>query len=472
MNTYEEHYWPLVYTIFWFERALWGANPAGYHTVNIFLHALNSVLVYLIMRRLAARIALLSALIFALHPIHVESVAWVIERKDVLSGFFYFASILFFLDSDPGPVGGKGARIRLVLSLLCYILGMLSKSIVVTLPAGLFLILRWQRARPSRLIALAWFLLLGAAMASADMYFVRASAARMVSHPFHFSLLDRLSIAARSLWFYAAKIFLPVNNALFYPRWDLNSQIPFNLILIGGALALMIILAKRGLASRSGPEVSAIFFGMTLLPVVGLVDFSFMRHSFVADRFAYLASLGPILLGISLLHGRNSPVLAPSLTGALGLFVCILLAALTFRQSGLYASPEFLYRHTIRINPGAVAARFNLANTLAANNQTAEAIQQYLEAGKSDPADPAIPTNLGTLYAKQGQYDAAIENFRNALALDDHHLTARYNLALALLAVGKLDDGIAELERVLASAPDHKGAMINLKKAMELKARR
>ena len=190
----EAHYWPLVYTTFWLEHKLWGFDPTGYHVVNVLLHLANALLVWHLMRRLVVPGAWMVAAVFAVHPLHVESVAWVIERKDVLSGLFYLAAVLTYMRFVEQPSRGRYAG-----ALALYAAGMLSKSIVVTLPAALLIWHWWKQGRvtSSDLLRLVPFFVVGLVIAVGDLSFYRSVAPGSLGY----SLTERTLIAARALWF-------------------------------------------------------------------------------------------------------------------------------------------------------------------------------------------------------------------------------------------------------------------------------
>ena len=288
----EGHYWPLVYTSFWLEHKLWGLQPAGYHAVNIFLHLLNCLLLWRLLLRLAVPGALLIAAVFAVHPLHVESVAWIIERKDVLSGLFYLSAVLAWLRFVEVERVGH----YLLLALL-FAAGLLSKSVVVTLPLALLIVQWWRSGRVTRLdlLRVAPLIVLGAVVAAADLAFYRGREVLDLGY----TLAERMLIAGRALWFYAGKLVWPVELAVIYPLWELDARSPagWGYVVAAAGLALALWLGRERLGR--GPLAGALYFALTLGPVLGFVDYGYMQFSFVADRFQYLAGIGvlAVLLG-------------------------------------------------------------------------------------------------------------------------------------------------------------------------------
>src|SRR5688572_14862801 len=307
-------YYPLVHTSFWIEYQLWRLNPAGYHAVNVLLHALAAVLLWRVLKLLDVPGAWLAAAIFAVHPMHVESVAWVTERKNVLSGVFYLAAALAYFRSSFGLWGSgigedKDTAVdssntrhpkpdtRYSLSLGLFVCALLSKTVTASLPATILLVIWWKRGRITRrdVVPLIPFFVIGVALAlntaRLEREHVGASGAE-----FDFSALDRILIAGRAAWFYAWKLIAPVNLSFIYPRWTIDDraawQYAFPLAAVALVAALFVLRHRIG----RGPLVAILFFGGTLVPALGFFNVYPMRYTFVADHFAYHASIGIIVL--------------------------------------------------------------------------------------------------------------------------------------------------------------------------------
>ena len=283
----ERHYWPLVYTTFWLEHKLWGFDPTGYHIVNVLLHLANTLLVWHLMRRLSVPGAWVVAAVFAVHPLHVESVAWVIERKDVLSGLFYLTSVLVWMRFVE-----QSRRGWYVCSLALYAAGLLSKSIVITLPVALLIWHWWQQGRVTStdLLRIVPFGVVGMVITVGDLSFY--SSLTGAFDVIDYSLTERTLIAARALWFYAGKLLWPSELAVIYPRWDIRVADPLAWGYLIAAVALVVALWYFRQRVGHGPLAGALFFAVTLSPVLGFVDYGYMQFSFVADRFQYLAGIG------------------------------------------------------------------------------------------------------------------------------------------------------------------------------------
>ena len=211
----EGHYWPLVYTTFWLEHKLWGFDPTGYHIVNVLLHLVNVLLLWHLLRRLAVPGAWVVAAVFAVHPLHVESVAWIIERKDVLSGLFYLAAMLAWMRFVERPT-----LRRYTCSLALYTAALLSKSIAITLPAAFLIWHWWKQGRVTSmdLLRLVPFGVVGIVITVGDLSFYQSREVLSLGYSF----TERILIAARALWFYAGKLLWPSELAVIYPLWDIR----------------------------------------------------------------------------------------------------------------------------------------------------------------------------------------------------------------------------------------------------------
>src|SRR5882762_585286 len=354
-------YFPLVYTMFRFEHSWRGLSPTGYHFVNILLHIANALILWSLLARLRLPGAWLAGAIFALHPLQVESVAWITERKNVLMGLFFLLTIRAWVEFVEKQT--KHRWFFYVLALLLYALALFSKTTACTLPAALLLILwlQGQRINQRRLLQLVPFVVLALGMGLLTVWWERY---HQGTHGpmFAISPLERLLIASRAIWFYLGKLFWPSNLTFIYPRWhiapsNLLNYVPF--LGIGG-LGAAIYLTPRHLGR--GVETAMLFFGATLGPVLGFIMLYTFRYTFVADHYQYLASIGPIaLVSAGLVKLTNSVGYGPRFLSALGILVFSVLGLLTWRQSASYRDSETLWRTTIDRNAGCWMAENNLA---------------------------------------------------------------------------------------------------------------
>jgi len=485
-------YFPLVYTMFRFERAWWGLSPTGYHFVNILLHIANALILWSLLARLRVPGAWLAGAIFALHPVQVESVAWITERKNVLMGLFFLLTIrawVEFVDKQT-----KHRWFFYVLALLLYALALFSKTTACTLPAALLLILWLQgrRINQRQLVQLVPFVVLALGMGLLTVWWERYHQGTR-GPLFAISPPERLLIASRAIWFYLGKLFWPSNLTFIYPRWIVSPThlLEYAWLAALGGLCAVISFARRYVGRSL--EVAALFFVATLSPVLGFIMLYTFRYTFVADHYQYLASIGPIALA-----SAGITTLAASFKESrhfiFGAAVCILaaLAVLTWRQSTMYTDIEALWRTTIGRNPGCWMAHNNLGIVLSQKGETEEAIAHYrktlemspdfadadynlgnalLQKGEIDaailhcqravtiqPNDPEAQVALGNALFQKGLIDESIVHYQKALAIRPYYVTAHYNLSSAFLKKGEIDEAIFHCRAVLSTQPEHADA--------------
>ncbi len=456
-------YFPLTYTVFRFEHLFWGQAAAGYHCLNILLHALNALLVWRLWHRLGAPGPWLVAAIFALHPVQVESVAWVTELKNVLSLFFILLALLAWLEfihEEAKPAWGfyLGA-------LFCQALALAAKSTACTLPAALFLML-WLKHQPIRLARLAQllpFLALSAAMGLLAMWWERFHQGTQ-GKLFALGLPERVLVASHAIWFYLGKLCWPVHLTFSYPAWTLHPSDPLAYgWLAAGAGAVALIYFFRRSAGRS-LEVSALFYVLTLSPLLGFIMLYTFRFTFVADHYQYVACLGPIGLMVAALHragltwGWGRPFLKPALGGVL----LLILGILTWRQCQTYADAETLWRTTIDRNPASWLARVNLGNILFDQGRNAEGMIQFQQALRDGPDSPEAQNDVGFALLGQGQAAEAASCFQEAIRLSPDFTEAQINLGVSLLNQGRTAEAITQYQEVLRLHPNCAEAHYNL----------
>ena len=485
-------YFPLVYTMFRFERAWWGLSPTGYHFVNILLHLANALILWSLLARLRVPGAWLAGAIFALHPVQVESVAWITERKNVLMGLFFLLTIrawVEFVDKQT-----KHRWFFYVLALLLYALALFSKTTACTLPAALLLILWLQgrRINQRQLVQLVPFVVLALGMGLLTVWWERYHQGTR-GPLFAISPPERLLIASRAIWFYLGKLFWPSNLTFIYPRWIVSPThlLEYAWLAALGGLCAVISFARRYVGRSL--EVAALFFVATLSPVLGFIMLYTFRYTFVADHYQYLASIGPIALasaGITTLAASFKE----SRHSIFGAAVCIVaaLAVFTWRQSTIYADIEALWRTTIARNPGCWMAHNNLGIVLSQKGDIDEAIAHYrktlemspdfadadynlgnalLQKGEIDaaivhcqravtiqPNDPDAQVALGNALFQKGLIDESIIHYQKALAIRPYYVTAHYNLSSAFLKKGEIDKAILHCQAVLSIQPKHADA--------------
>ena len=419
MEVEEPFYRPLTYTTFWLEHKLWGFAPAGYHVVNVLLHAANAALLWRILLALAVPGAWMVAAVFAVHPLHAESVAWAIERKDVLSGLLYFACVatwLRFLAARESARPGRASRWRYGLALALLAAGMLAKNMVVTLPAAL-LILHWWRSGRVTLADVARcapFFAVAAAFAALDLMVVSAK----TPASFDFSFVERLLIAARAVWFYVGKLAWPADLAVIYSRWDVQvGDAMAWLPLVAGLAVAATLWLQRGRLGR-GPLAGALFFVVTLSPTLGFVDHTYMLFAFVADRYQYLAGIGAmaVAVGAATVAARRLPAAWRRGAAAGGVALLVLLGALTWRQAAIYRDETTFFGHIVATNPDAVGAHLNLSKALFLEDRFEEAAAAARIAVTQWPDSHDALVNLAAALGEMERFDEAEGHLRRAMA--------------------------------------------------------
>jgi tetratricopeptide (TPR) repeat protein len=498
---------PLTLTTFWVEHALWGLGPLPYHLVNVLLHGASAVLLWRVLRGLRVQGAWLGAALWALHPVAVESVAWITEMKNTESSLFFLLSILFFvrwlrakeLDRRTG-VGWNYA-----LTLLFVALAMASKSSTVILPVVLCLCAWWMERRWywRNLARVAPIFLMSIAASALSIWTQGLQLATVTDPQWVRTWPERLATAGDALWFYLGKLLWPHPLITIYPRWRIDAtQWVSYLPLLAVIVILSIFWLKRELWSRAWFFAFA-YFMAALLPALGLIDNYIFRFSLVFDHFQYLASIGPLaLVGTGL--ARYSDLIIPKkpllqLTLCAGLL--LILGMASWQRTWNYASEETLWTDTLaknpnswlghnnlglaflrkeqrdeafmhfqkslEINPNYVEARSNLGLTLFQKGQLDEAVAQYQKALEIDPNSLVTHANLGNALFKKRQLHEAIAQYQKASQLDPNSFAIRYNLGVALFQNGQLDEAIIQFHETLRLKPDFSPAKVYLAHARE-----
>jgi tetratricopeptide (TPR) repeat protein len=470
-STQPVDYYPVTSTMLWVEWRLWGANPMGYHVVNVLLHACSAVVLWRVLQRLKLPGAWLAAALFAVHPVNVESVAWIVQRKNVLAMLFYLVSLLGYLRFDPvaGPANSTEPaphhlqRRWYWFSLATFLLALLSKTAVAPMPFVLLGLAWWRRGAVRRRDlrrSLPFFAMaVGVGLVSFWFQSHRAIGSDIVRTD---SFWARLAGAGWAVWFYLYKAALPLHLNAIYPRWQIDggqwwSYVP-------GLLWVAVLLGcwryRRGWGR--GPLFSLGYFAVMLLPVLGFLDIGFMLMSLVADHWQYFAIVGPLSFAAAAITRRQPGARAVALGGTLLLG----LGGLTWRQCGLYADPGTFWRAVLTANPDSWLAHNNLGNDLFERGQVDEAMAHYQRAVELAPHYATAHYNLGGVLRQKGQLDKAIAEFRRALEIQPVYSMAHYNLGEVLRQEGAVDEAIAHYRRALESHPDYAEAHNSLGNAL------
>src|SRR5207249_6321 len=469
-TTHQGHYIPLTSMTLGLDYLLWGMNPFGYHLTSLLLHAANAVAFFFVVRRILKRAlpspserghalavsAGFAALVFAIHPLRVESVAWVTERRDVLSGLFYLSAILVYLRACERGARGRGWY---WLSVAVFVCALLSKSMVVNLPVVLLILdvyplrrlggaLGWWSARARRVYVEKIPFVLLAAAASAVALMAQLSHRAMIPVT-HLSAPGRLAVSAYGLSFYLWKTVVPLNLSPLYelPRtmnpWAMPFILSYGLVLAITAIALALRRRVPGLVA------TWLAYLLVLVPVLGIFQ---SGSQIAADRYTYLAGLGlAILAGVPLSscwQATRFMITGPALCALVALGV------LTWDQVHVWHDSEKLWAHALAIDPKSSVAQFGLGRALADQGKLAEAIDHYRLAVQIKPnyADPH--NNWGVALAQQGKPAEAADHYRQALQIKSDSAEAHTNWGLALVAQGKLAEAIDHYRQALQIRPD------------------
>ncbi len=459
LNTSHQYY-PLVFSGFWIEYRLWGLDPAGYHATNLALHLLTAMLVYCALLQLGAcgTIAWLTAAIFAVHPVHVESVAWVAERKNVQSAAFYCAALVAYLRYDElsrsDDVTSRTQRgIWYVLSLLLFLGALTSKTVTASLPVALALAM-WVKhgAFTGRDMArVAPFALCGICFGLLTLW-VEREYIGAVGSDWRLSAIERVLIAGRSIVFYATKLVVPSGLTFVYPRWDIDSsQLWQFLFPLGVIVSLGVVWGTRRRLGR-GPIACILFFVATLVPALGLFNVFPQRYSFVADHFQYLASIGFIafvVIGAVQIARRHRYLLHFAAIATI-----VSLATLTWQRTLAFHDEESIWRDTLAKNPTAWIAYQNLGVILLSRGELESAEQNFKCVLQLQPGNARAYNNLANLSLVRGDATGAIDNYTAALTAEPDYVSARLNLCKTLLAMGRVAEASEQYLHALSVDSD------------------
>ena len=462
-TTQAADYWPLTSTSLWLEWRLWGMNPTGYHLTNLCLHAAECLLLWRLLVRLEVPGAYLCSLVFAVHPLNVESVAWITQRKGLMA-------MLFFLLSIDATLSAEGARLRgarasgnawYLASLGAYGLALVSKASVAPLPLVLYGLIAWSR-RPTLgdLGRLVPFFAAAIIAAAVNVWFQRHGTGEVFRTA---GWADRIAAATTVPWFYLWKVLAPFDLMLVYPQWHpswAEGRWWLGLLAIAGVAA--------GLSGGTNPWrrrclFGLAYFGVMLTPVLGLTDVAFMRFSLVSDHYVHLALIGPLALvaaGIAGLTAWNRCPAALVSVATLGLVGGMFL--LTWRYAGAYTDAVTLYRRSLASNPGSSLLHNNLAYALQSRGLRAEALEHYEEALRLNPTYAEAHNNLGELYSELGQEQLAIRHCQEAVRLRPAFPDANDNLGVLYARQGRLIEATDLITRAIRERPDFAEAHVNL----------
>lgn len=447
---YQGLYTPLAYSMWWVV-ARFTFNPQAFHLLNITLHLATTGLVFSISRRLSFTqwTSLAAAAFFALHPLQVEPVVWVSGMNNLLAGALALLAIRIYLN---------GSKRSYAIATAIFVLALLAKPTAVTVPlivAIVDLLILKRAPRTTALRVVPWLVLAGLSIAATHY----AQPAERIADT---SFGERTKVAVDALGFYAAKTVVPMDLTVDYgrsPRWLMRSGA--HGIQVVGLFLIILCLATW----KKWPQLSAsvTIFIAALLPVLGLTPFDFQRYSTVADRYAYLAMLGPAML-VGLVAMRKSWLPAAGI-------VIGVLAILTLIQVTTWSTPQRLFERNLQLHPNSLAANYVLGFGSARRNDLESAIRYYGVAVENHPREFQTQFNLANAYLRVAQYDRAIAHYRAALELRDSP-PATNNLAVALASSGDLAGAEAVLRALVNAHPDYADAHATLGRVLLKRGKR
>jgi len=473
-STYASNWHPITWLSHMADAQMYGMNPRGYHLTNVVIHAASTVLLLFLIFRLTGSLwpSAFVAAMFALHPLHVESVAWAAERKDVLSAFFWFLTLHFYA----AYVTKRKPRMYL-LCFLSFVMGLMSKPMLVTLPIVMLLLDFWPFNRctfdnkdgrqhvpvffVSRLVPLLTekipFFVCSLLSAAVTIYAQQKGGAMrtLVASP----LWARIENAIVAYGKYIAKTLWPHNLAVFNPY---PSSIPLWQVILS-LVVLLTISATTIRLRRRHPYllVGWFWFIITLVPVIGLVQ---VGDQSMADRYTYIPLIGLFMM-VAFLSSALTKGLAQyqqRISAVAAGLVLIVSTALTWQQIAYWQDNVSLLRHAARVTPRNYLAHFNLASIHAKKGDLDDAVREYREVLAISPDDVKAHTNLGSVLAKKGEFDAAIREFQEVLAVKPNDVMAHSNIGNALTEKGDLVAGIKAYREAITIDPTYIGARNNL----------
>jgi tetratricopeptide (TPR) repeat protein len=461
-------YVPMVYTTFRFEYLLWGLQPFGYHLTNVLLHAFNALLIWLLLARLKIRGAWLVSAIFALHPVHVESVAWITERKNVLSLFFCLVSAVAYFQyafgSSEELTKGRSETFY-QLSTFLFLCALASKAVVCFFPVLLLIVLWWKHGRIilKDIRDLSRFFVLGLAWGLLVVWWEHKHQGTGTVE-FGLTPIKRVLLASHAIWFYLGKLFYPVNLMFSYPKWNIEPTNPLNYTwLFLSLVAAWGIWHWRERLQR-GPIAAIAFFIVALLPMLGFFSLYTFVYTYVADHYQYVASIGPITLFVSIgciaVNRLGKYAKGISITSVV--LILLTLGTLTWRQCHIYKDRDTLWQDTIRNNPDSLMAYLNLGIEYYKKDRLDEATSRLKKVLQLSPDYAEVYNDLGWMLMEKGNLDEAARYFLLTLQKKPNDGIAYNNLGLVFMKKGNLDEAARYFLLTLQKKPNDGIAYNNL----------
>ena len=455
---YSSNWHPLTWLSHMLDCQLYGLNPGGHHFTNVLLHTAAVIVLFLGLREMTGaswRSGLVAAL-FAIHPLRAESVAWIAERKDVLSGLFFMLALVAYVRFTRIRSAPRYAAL-----LLFFALGLMSKPMLVTLPFLLLLLDYWPLGRYHRKSVFRLILeklplfALAAASGIVTLLAQKTATASIERLPFSY----RIENAVVSCVTYIRETIWPTGLAPFYPHPS-NRLAPAEIALAG--LMIVSITLAAVILRKTRPYIFTGWFwylGM-LGPVVGIIQVGMQAH---ADRYTYLPQIGLSILAVwTLADFSRSHDLLRQISNVGAVIVILALTCSAYIQTGYWRDSETLWNHTLAVTKDNDIAHNGLGDLFFGRGEIDKAVSEFRTALYLRPTSPYAHNNLGVALTKNGQIDEAIDHLQTAIRILPNHRTAHYNLGNAFLQKGEVDAAIGQFEQELALQPEHVNARCNL----------
>lgn len=467
-----EQYYPMVFTSFWVEKHLWSLQPFGYHLVNVLLHAGSALLLWGLLVRLGLPGAWFAAALFALHPLGVESVAWITERKNTLSLFLSLLAIhawYSFLEARAKAAEPKKKRRAVraaepwsrsptafyALAFACLTLALFAKTTACVVPAVLLVLAWWSKGSEGLIVSsdvrpLFPLFTIGAFLALQTAWLER-TVVQAAGSEWEIGPAGRVVLAGQTALFYAGKLFFPAKLAFIYERWNVDPRDLRQWIEAAGVLGLVAAAWLLRRRVGRGPLTSLLLFLGVLVPAMGFFNVYAMRYSWVADHFAYQALAVFAACTVCAAASWIAPLgIAPRrIAAALGLAVLAVLASRTHAQSRSYRNEETLWRDTLERSPSCFMCETNYGNWLMEKGREAEAVPHFEKSLSLKPDNVPALLNLARIEEQGGRLDAATDHLRAALRIAPQDTTVLINLATVSTKSGRIDEAIASYEEAL-----------------------
>jgi tetratricopeptide (TPR) repeat protein len=444
LSTEPLDYWPVTNTSLWLEWRLWRNDPAGYHVTNLLLHLATIFLLWSLLRHLHVPGAYLAAVLFALHPVNVQTVAWISQRKNLLALLLLLLSASTFIRSESLAPSGWRSRILYALSLLIYVFAMLSKGSAAVLPPLLLLITWWQVKQLSwrHVLRIIPFVAVAATFTAVNLWFRNHGDEQIIRDT---TFPGRIVGAGGVVWFYLLKAVAPFDLQFIYPQWEPSAS-DFKWWLPSVALLAVTIALWSWRHSAYGRAclVAWLFYCIALVPVLGLVDVGFMKYSLVGDHYQHIALIAVVSLeaaALATLWHSERPTQHYVAAGATAILLGTFFVS-TSLYAWSYANPVRLYEDTLAKNDRAWVIHDNLGDLLMLDGHMDLALPHFKRAVALNPASANAHNNLGTALFAFGEFNGALNEFDQALSLNPKFIAARTNLATALAKLSRFDEAI------------------------------